>query len=579
MKKLVFILVVCLGLGLAVQAGAEWRFGIMADTQSSGHPDVSLNGVSVRLMAPVVDRLVNVHQVDMMMHVGDLTGGGGSIEFDQWLTTAAPLFDAGIDVFPIRGNHDDGAESDIALTDPLYGDIEVKATDIWDAKFPYLDPDSNEHNPIAHRGPGASYVFDYNNTRFVAMDIYGAAPSLLIQWLQTQEIGNNDHMFVYAHEPFFGRSREGMVEDTPYRMLLIEAMAGNGAEAYFSGHDHQYSRSAAVKDGDFLMHHLVTGSNAEKYYRFEYEINTGDEVGFKQINDQVGYTVVTIDGPLVRIEHFSSFHPDPQDPDEVWNPEWILVDRTVYSTNGSQYAVEAQGSYAGLGSASPVGSEFVGTTALILDGTNETWEEVTTDPDESITPVASRMGNLVSFGWQTRESLEDEQNGHTPAGDVLLLDGMADNPGAHTDAFVLQLSYDDSLVEEETGLRLAGHNGGTWTRAILANDSGSSAHLVYGPWEAGYGLGTYGIDVAANTVWAVLDHDGSFAVVDLAGPEGDLNDDGIVDRADAGILRQHLRRSADACPACDIDGDGRITVRDARKLVTRCTCGGCTCPR
>ncbi len=48
---------------------------------------------------------------------------------------------------------------------------------------------------------------------------------------------------------------------------------------------------------------------------------------------------------------------------------------------------------------------------------------------------------------------------------------------------------------------------------------------------------------------------------------GDLNRDGILDRHDLQMIRQNLRKNADECPVCDIDGDGRITIMDARKLV------------
>jgi hypothetical protein len=34
---------------------------------------------------------------------------------------------------------------------------------------------------------------------------------------------------------------------------------------------------------------------------------------------------------------------------------------------------------------------------------------------------------------------------------------------------------------------------------------------VNGPWKAEYGLGAYGVDTAAQTVWAVLDYNSNFA--------------------------------------------------------------------
>ena len=52
---------------------------------------------------------------------------------------------------------------------------------------------------------------------------------------------------------------------------------------------------------------------------------------------------------------------------------------------------------------------------------------------------------------------------------------------------------------------------------------------------------------------------------------GDLDSDGDVDRDDLNILLTYRNQPASACPECDLDGDGVITVLDARKLVLLCT--------
>jgi len=52
---------------------------------------------------------------------------------------------------------------------------------------------------------------------------------------------------------------------------------------------------------------------------------------------------------------------------------------------------------------------------------------------------------------------------------------------------------------------------------------------------------------------------------------GDLDNDGDVDQDDLNILLTHRNQPASVCPECDIDGDGVITVLDARKLVLLCT--------
>ncbi|MDM8522467.1 SBBP repeat-containing protein [Desulfococcaceae bacterium HSG8] len=58
---------------------------------------------------------------------------------------------------------------------------------------------------------------------------------------------------------------------------------------------------------------------------------------------------------------------------------------------------------------------------------------------------------------------------------------------------------------------------------------------------------------------------------------GDLNDDCVIDLDDVDIIGIHLNEDAGICMECDIDGDGTITVLDARKLVLLCDCPECTC--
>ena len=56
---------------------------------------------------------------------------------------------------------------------------------------------------------------------------------------------------------------------------------------------------------------------------------------------------------------------------------------------------------------------------------------------------------------------------------------------------------------------------------------------------------------------------------------GDFNGDSEVDRDDLNILLIHRNQPASECPECDLDGDGTITVLDARKLVLLCTRARC----
>lgn len=91
--------------------------------------------------------------------------------------------------------------------------------------------------------------------------------------------------------------------------------------------------------------------------------------------------------------------------------------------------------------------------------------------------------------------------------------------GTGTDIFVLQLTYDAAvatdLFGDESLARLAWFDPSDqqWKDAVLGNSS-SIASFVTGAYDADahFILGTHGIDTDANTVWAVLDHNSSFAV-------------------------------------------------------------------
>jgi hypothetical protein len=65
--------------------------------------------------------------------------------------------------------------------------------------------------------------------------------------------------------------------------------------------------------------------------------------------------------------------------------------------------------------------------------------------------------------------------------------------------------------------------------------------------------------------------DTAYVVVKAAPIVGDLDGDKDIDQNDVNIILTYRNQSASACPACDLDGDGMITVLDARKLVLMCT--------
>ncbi len=149
-------------------------------------------------------------------------------------------------------------------------------------------------------------------------------------------------------------------------------------------------------------------------------------------------------------------------------------------------SVAAGASYAGFGSADTGG---LNSRADVLAGTNS----------------GGSAGN-VTMAWRAAAAADVGMGARS---DVLGLTTPQSN-----DLFVLQMNYNEAVLNgtPENGLYLGWLNGGTWQNAVLGNSGGTSSFVV-GGWSAGYGLGTYGLDMTNNVVWAVLNHNSDFSVI------------------------------------------------------------------
>jgi len=83
-----------------------------------------------------------------------------------------------------------------------------------------------------------------------------------------------------------------------------------------------------------------------------------------------------------------------------------------------------------------------------------------------------------------------------------------------TDTYTLSLNYNagpSQLCADCFAIATPDGHGG-WVNAVNKNIGGTKRFVV-GPWNAGYGLGTYGVDPGTQTAWAVLDYNADFAAV------------------------------------------------------------------
>jgi len=167
-----------------------------------------------------------------------------------------------------------------------------------------------------------------------------------------------------------------------------------------------------------------------------------------------------------------------------------------YGLGGQEKLVAEGASYVGsLGS-------LAGTSASVLSGTN------TSVAKDGSTRA---LNHLVDSAWDAATC--------ATTGSILTLWGTSDLGSASGDTIALSMSFDRSAVSDATlvsgGFGLATQDSaGNWTNGVAQNVGGTPA-FVLGAWNASYGLGTFGVDPATNTAWAVVNHAGRFAVARL----------------------------------------------------------------
>jgi hypothetical protein len=423
---------------------------------------------------------------------------------------------------------------------------------------------SNFSSPTAYNGAltGLTYSFDCNNARFILIDqftpiglsngtggwdaSYGSgSPTTLNNqqsWISTQLAGASaasHHAFVFSHKGLLtlnhtdmltSTSSGGPADNPTYTDAFIGSLVSNGARYLFCGHDHMYDRSLVSNSkGTAAVTQIVTASDSGKYYiphgnpnNMPYGQGVTNDTHFNKaafgINCQtpiqqeistVGFYIVTVDGANVSVDYYSapvnvpitlSGAPTGGSEAIAANPTLNFVKQETfgYGLNGQQFLIAEGSSYTKVQDSSPWG-----TSAKVLGGTNNSLLCDATNVTNNV-PSGRQFTKAVNTGWDPKAA--------NTASDILMLQGMTASLGNYqTDAFALSMSVKG--VTLSSGYVIATVNSsGAWTNAVNENFTSGAKVLVNGPWKAGYAVGTYGVDTASNSVWAVLNYNGPFAI-------------------------------------------------------------------
>jgi hypothetical protein len=418
---------------------------------------------------------------------------------------------------------------------------------------------------------GLTYSFDYNNARFILLDQFtkpsGTSKSNLdqtdVDWVKDRlcftgdmntkgqpcERLANTHAFNFAHKGLITENHaDNLFGSNPTTSQASKDLMENymkhlqtyGVRYHICGHDHMHNRAivSSPNTQSYKVQNIIVASNSYKFYIPPTQV-TFNEQAFRSLEKQiaqevftVGYHIVTVDGPKVTFDYYAS--PNGCNGDCNLSTDIIPYSFTKreswgYSLNGKEMVVDQGQSFVMTDDTAKALANgetgYVGTQMAILNGTNGS-----TGKDFNLRLLAK----TVDTGWAPATA--------STASDVLTLWGLHNSlatdgvpSGADvanyyynltsdkTDEYVLSMTFDATSVpgsKLESGLfGLATRNAeGKWINARSANYGNADDLFVQGPYQPGFALGTYGVDTSTSpaTAWAVVNHQGDFAVADFA---------------------------------------------------------------
>ena len=508
---------------------APWRFAVFADTQWPLESDsVSTVGnphsVSVDFINQINGRLRTLHDIDFVVYLGDL-GDAMDIESIQARATwSQELYDAGIGVFPVRGNHDDGPHSarEFSRVFPQTVDGVMNRTPA-DA---FLWTDSNLHHPVlSPRGtfqmgndfsspdcaPGRSYAFEYRGVTLALIDQYMDERARYceakdqLDWLENVLSSRADSTpaFVVAHKPLIGACHDDNLfgddpsADSANTTKFMHILNDNKVYAYISGHDHLLQHSLIDEPGPggkTVEQFIFQGASWKLYPALvsptideKFNVPAYGKTRETLINSEtgtIGYQIFEVDGPRVEANSWAALtgitwgelkeSMDLRDKFEIRH-------RWGWSLRGKQTVLKQNDDLSALNDV------YQGTEVKILSGK---WKATTKDF------YRRELSALASTDWR---SLAGFQSAVWTVWGLEVENGKWDTP-----TYTLSMTVKEGAdVSDKTCLMRL--EDGHWRCA-------GAEPLQNGPWSSTQKLGAQGYDPATKTAWAVVNRGGDFAV-------------------------------------------------------------------
>jgi DNA repair exonuclease SbcCD nuclease subunit len=300
-----------IGMGALQACAAAWKFAVISDTQGDNSERNNKSCINDAVVQAIAADIVH-EDPDFVLVAGDLVNGwfrnGGTdygVQYANWREAMKAVYEAGIRVYPIRGNHDSGPER-LALP-PLPSHLEPPPNTPALLKKAFRDAFPESYIP--KNGPadeeGLTYSFTHKDAFIVGLDLYtGGQHKVNQDWLEGQLAGNRRlHVFVYGHEPAFEtRHKDNLAFYPKERDYFWDSIGRAGARVYFCGHDHFYDRALISDNGGNQIRQIIAGAGGGTLRKWQGAYKDGERVQEEyRSSDHHGYVLVTIEGPRVTV--------------------------------------------------------------------------------------------------------------------------------------------------------------------------------------------------------------------------------------------------------------------------------------
>jgi hypothetical protein len=255
-----------------------WKFMVFGDSRGS------YTQINTDILNELSREVTNQGPA-FLLFAGDLVYTGELPAFQQWSNIMAPVYAAGIKIYPVMGSHD---IPDLNAYLQVFG------------------------GSIPSNGPpgeiGATYAVVHRDALILALDNNVNASQVNQSWIDSVLATNTrPHVFAMGHEPAFKVHHEDCLDDFPAeRDAFWQSLRKVHCRAYFAGHDHFYDH-ARLDDGDGNpendVHQFIVGTAGAPLH---------PDGAYDGINDfwtpqrlwheeQFGYVVAEIHGRDVRM--------------------------------------------------------------------------------------------------------------------------------------------------------------------------------------------------------------------------------------------------------------------------------------